>query len=62
MKKLSLKLDDLAVDTFVATVDEKRADGTVEAYATLVGGPCTTVTAAETCPRTCRETCGFCEN
>ena len=54
MKKLSLKLDDLAVDSFVASAGEKRADGTVEGYATLDTTPCWT--QADTC-RSCFETC-----
>ena len=54
MKKLSLKLDDLAVDSFAATNAEKSADGTVQAYATLDTTPCWTQN--ETC-RSCNGTC-----
>ena len=57
MKKLTLKLDELAVDSFVATAEEKPSDGTVEGYLlTAVGGSCS---CFETCARTCRETCGL---
>jgi hypothetical protein len=54
MKKLTLNLDALAVDSFQATLDEKLPEGTVQGYATVVGGSC-----YETCGRTCLDTCGL---
>jgi hypothetical protein len=57
MKKLTLKLDDLVVDSFQATADEKPSAGTVDGYLlTAVGGTCS---CFETCGRTCKDTCGL---
>jgi len=54
MKKLTLKLDELAVDSFQPAAEEKDTDGSVEAYATLVVGTC--FSCADTC-RSCLGTC-----
>ena len=48
MKKLSLKLDDLRVDTFQTSGDPERR-GTVLGHAPTVNGH----TCAPSCPRTC---------
>ena len=57
MKKLTLKPDDLAVDSFESTVEEKTPAGTVEGFViTAVGGTCS---CYETCGRTCKDTCGL---
>lgn len=53
MKKLTLKMEDLRVDTFTAEADKPAARGTVAAhYGT------THTQAGETCWQSCFGTCG----